>query len=56
VEGRKEIFERIQARLYEMNGLIKIGETGIMQATRADVEGFRPFRFPRMYNVWFAEN
>lgn len=53
VEGRKAIFAEIQRRLYEFFGVVKIGETGLMQAARANVEGFRPFRFPRMYNVWF---
>jgi peptide/nickel transport system substrate-binding protein len=25
-----------------------------VQAVRANVEGFKPFRIPRMSNVWFA--
>jgi peptide/nickel transport system substrate-binding protein len=53
LEGRQEIFAQIQERLYEFLGVVKIGETGLMQASRANVEGFRPFRFPRMYDVWF---
>lgn len=55
VEARKATFEKIQKRLYEFFGIIKLGNTGLMQATRARVEGFKPFRFPRMYNVWFEE-
>ncbi len=50
---RKAAFERIQARLYAFHGIIKIGDAGLMQAARANVKGFKPFRFPRMYNVWF---
>lgn len=53
VEGRKEVFAKIQERLYEFFGIIKIGETGMMQASRANVEGFEPFRFTRLYDVWF---
>ncbi len=53
VEGRKEVFARIQERLYQFFGVIKIGETGMMQASRANVEGFEPFRFTRLYDVWF---
>lgn len=53
VEERKATFAKIQTRLYEFFGIIKLGNTGLMQATRSDVKGFKPFRFPRMYNVWF---
>lgn len=55
-EGRKEVFARIQKRLYEFFGIVKVGETGLMQASRADVKGFKPFRFPRLYNVWREKN
>lgn len=54
-EGRKEVFARIQKRLYEFLGVTKLGETGLMQATTANVEGFKPFRFPRVYDIWFKE-
>ncbi|MBP0438380.1 ABC transporter substrate-binding protein [Tianweitania sediminis] len=52
VEGRKAVFAKIQERLYQFVGIIKLGETGLMQASRANVQGFKPFRFPRMYDVW----
>ncbi|HEY8594724.1 MAG TPA: ABC transporter substrate-binding protein [Devosiaceae bacterium] len=51
-EDRKATFAKIQQRLYEFFGVIKLGDTGMMQAGRANVKGFRPFRFPRLYNVW----
>src|SRR5690606_6861332 len=54
-EGRKEVFARIQQRLYEFFGIVKLGETGLMQATTANVEGFKPFRFPRVYDIWLAQ-
>jgi peptide/nickel transport system substrate-binding protein len=51
VAARKATFDAIQKRLYAFNGIIKLGNTGLIQATRANVEGFRPFRFPRLYDV-----
>jgi len=53
VEGRKETFAKIQTRLYEFFGIIKVGDTGLMQAARSNVKGYEPFRFTRMYDVWF---
>jgi peptide/nickel transport system substrate-binding protein len=50
---RKATFTKIQTRLYELKAIIKLGDTGIAQATRANVKGFKPFRFPRLHDVWF---
>lgn len=55
VEARQATFKKIQTRLYEFFGVIKLGNTGLMQASRSNVKGFKPFRFPRMYNVWFED-
>lgn len=52
VADRQATFRKIQARLYELFGIIKVGDTGIMAASRANVKGFRAFRFPRMYDIW----
>jgi peptide/nickel transport system substrate-binding protein len=52
VEARQATFKKIQTRLYELHGIIKIGDAGLMQAGRASLKGFKPFRFPRMYDVW----
>lgn len=52
VEGRKEVFARIQKRMYELFAVVKLGETGLMQASRSSVKGFEPFRFTRVYGVW----
>jgi peptide/nickel transport system substrate-binding protein len=52
VEERQETWRKVQERLYEIFAAIKIGDTGIMQASRANVKGFKPFRFPRAYDVW----
>ena len=54
-EDRKATFEKAQKRLYEYFGIIKLGDTGQMQASRADIEGFKTFRFPRVYDIWRAE-
>jgi peptide/nickel transport system substrate-binding protein len=53
VEARKETFRKIQARLYDLRAIIKIGDVGMVQATRSNVKGFKTFRFPRMHDVWF---
>ena len=51
VEARQETFRKIQTRLYELRGIIQIGDVGIAQAARSNVKGFTPFRFPRLYDV-----
>jgi peptide/nickel transport system substrate-binding protein len=53
VEARQATFRKIQQRLYEFFGIIKVGDAGLMQAARSNVKGFKPFRFTRMYDVWF---
>lgn len=52
VEGRKAVFARIQQRMYDLKAVVKVGETGLMQASRSSVKGFEPFRFTRVYGVW----
>jgi len=53
-EARKATFAKVQKRLYEYFGIIKLGDTGQMQASRANIEGFKTFRFPRVYDIWRA--
>jgi peptide/nickel transport system substrate-binding protein len=53
VEARKETFAKIQKELYTYFGIIKLGDTGQLQGVRANVKGFKTFRFPRVYDVWF---
>jgi len=53
--ARKQAFADFQTRFYETLPLVKLGNVSMMQATRSNVENFEPFRFPRMYNVWFSE-
>lgn len=55
VEERAATFVKISEELYSYFGIIKLGDTAIMQATRSDIEGFAPYRFPRVYDVWRSE-
>ncbi|MCG6901917.1 MAG: ABC transporter substrate-binding protein [Rhodobacter sp.] len=52
VEARQETFKKIQAHLYEIFAIIKVGDSGLMHAARSSVKGFIPFRFPRVYDIW----
>lgn len=51
-EIRKATFAKIQKRLYEFFGIVKLGDTGQMQGLRANIENFKMFRFPRVYDIW----
>ena len=48
-----EARKKMQAEMYKYFGVVKVADTGMIQATRSNVKGFKPFRFPRMYDVWF---
>lgn len=52
VEARQETFKKIQARMYELFGIVKIGDAGLMQAARSNVKGFKPYRYPRVNDLW----
>lgn len=52
VEARQETFKKIQTRMYDLLAVVKVGDSGLMQAARSNVKGFKPFRFPRVYDVW----
>ncbi|MDO8358759.1 MAG: ABC transporter substrate-binding protein [Devosia sp.] len=51
-EERKATFAKMQTRLYETFSIIKIGDSGLMQASRSNVKNFKSFRFPRVYDIW----
>jgi peptide/nickel transport system substrate-binding protein len=53
VEERQEIVRELEAYLYEKFYVLKLGNIGVYQAARAEVANFVPFRFPRMWNIWF---
>ena len=52
VEARQATFRKIQTRLYETFSILKIGDAGTMHASSAKLKGFKPFRFPRVYDLW----
>jgi len=53
-EGRQDAFVRMQKLTLDRVYAIPFGSLTKVQAVRANVEGFKPFRIPRMSNVWFA--
>ena len=55
LEERKAAFARAQARLYEQVHAIKFGDLTKVQAARSQVKGFKPYRIPRLWGVWFEE-
>lgn len=55
VEARQAAFAELQKAMYDLVPQIKLGDVGRMQAGRAVVEGFVPFRAPRVYDVWLEQ-
>ena len=53
-EGRKEAFGRMQGVMLERAYVWPFGSLTKVQASRANVAGFVPFRIPRFANVWFT--
>lgn len=53
VEERQKIVREFEAYLYDKFYVLKLGNIGVYQAARAEVANFVPFRFPRMWGVWF---
>jgi peptide/nickel transport system substrate-binding protein len=54
-EGRQAAFARMQQRTLEQAYVLPFGSLTKVQAVRSNVKGFRPFRIPRMSNVWFED-
>ena len=52
-QGRQDAFARMQKLVLERVYAIPFGSFTKVQAVRANVSGFEPFRIPRMANVWF---
>jgi peptide/nickel transport system substrate-binding protein len=53
-QGRQDAFARMQTLVLERVYAIPFGAFIKIQAVRSNVEGFEPFRIPRMSNVWFS--
>ena len=54
LEDRIAAVKQFQDRIYDQALAIKVGDSGWIQATRANVVNFAPYRIPRMWDVWFA--
>ncbi|HRY25124.1 MAG TPA: ABC transporter substrate-binding protein [Geminicoccaceae bacterium] len=52
-EGRKAAFNDVQTIFYENAYAIVMGDIQKVQGVRSNVDGFVPFRIPRLWNVWF---
>lgn len=52
LDERKAAFARAQARMLDQVLALPFGTLTKVQAVRTNVENFRPFRIPRMSNVW----
>jgi peptide/nickel transport system substrate-binding protein len=53
-EERQAAFARAQGIILDRVYAVPFGALTKVQATRANVQGFKPFRIPRMFNVWFT--
>jgi peptide/nickel transport system substrate-binding protein len=54
LDDRKAAVKQFQSRVYDQAIAIKVGDVGIVQATRANVMNYAPYRIPRMWDCWFA--
>ena len=52
IADRKAAFARMQKTILERVYAVPFGSLTKVQATRANVKGFKPFRIPRFSNVW----
>ncbi len=52
LKERQAAFGRFQKQMMDEAYVIKVGEVGIFQATRASVKNYKPYRIPRMWDIW----
>ena len=52
-EARQAAFARMQKRALDQAYVVPFGSITQVQGFRANVKGFKPFRIPRVSNVWF---
>jgi peptide/nickel transport system substrate-binding protein len=53
VDARKAVVKELEQAIYDKFYVIKLGNIGVYQAARSRVANFTPFRFPRMWDIWF---
>ena len=54
LEDRIAAVKTFQTRMYDQAISVKVADTGLVQATRANVVNYAPYRIPRMWDCWFA--
>jgi peptide/nickel transport system substrate-binding protein len=54
-EGRHAAFAKMQQRILDQAYVIPFGSITLIEAVRSNVKGFKPFRIPRVSNVWFEQ-
>lgn len=52
--AREAAYARMQSVILDRAYALPFGSLTKVQASRSNVEGFVPFRIPRMSNVWLA--
>ncbi len=52
LEDRKAAFADWQKQMLQEAYAIKVGDVGIFQATSAKVKNYKPYRIPRLWDVW----
>ena len=55
IEARKAAFAKMQQLILERVYAVPFGSLTKVQATRANVKNFKPFRIPRFSNVWIDQ-
>lgn len=55
LEKRKQAFAEFQQIVADDAYALPIGELGVYQATRKDLKNFKPYRVPRMWDVWLEK-
>jgi peptide/nickel transport system substrate-binding protein len=53
-EGRQDAYAKMQKYALEQVYALPFGSFTKVQGVRSNVQGFVPFRIPRMSNVWFT--
>ena len=53
-EARQQAFANMQKYVLEQAYSLPFGSFTKVQGVRSNVQGFVPFRIPRMSNVWFT--
>ncbi len=52
-DERKKVFAQFQTKAYEKAYAIKLGDVGQYVAVRSNLKGYKPYRMPRMWDVWY---